>query len=232
MDQPSSHYFVTLLRKGRELGRWKVGNGELKIGRTAENHIVIDNVLVSRLHAVIEMTERGAVIRDCGSHNGILVNGARVAHAVLTHGDTVTIGGHDLVCRVAGPDGSVAADPPLFEASILSNATRQPAPVASPGVLVETSAGRERQHVLDRGLVVIGGDRAADIVVPGPGIAPYHVEIRFLNGRYALRHIDGKTPVKVDGRVVREYMLADGCVVSIGAYAFVFHTRAGVAHPS
>lgn len=229
MDQPSSHYVVTLEFKGREIGRWKVGSGELRIGRTAENHIVIDNLSVSRLHAVIELTEQGAVLRDCRSLNGTLVNGTRVERAVLAHGDVVTIGRHAIVCHVAGPDGNVAVDPELFEATI--RAGEQPGPILNPGVLVETSAGRERHYVLDRGLIIVGSDDAADIVVEGRGIAPYHVEIRFMNGRYALRHIDGKTPVKVDGRAVKEYMLADGCVISIGSFSFVFHTHAGVAQP-
>lgn len=230
MDQPSTHYIVALMFKGRELGRWRVDNGDLRIGRTAENQIVIDNIAVSRHHAVVTATASGAVVRDCGSLNGIVVNGARVDHAALAHGDVITIGGHEIVCLVVGPDGNVAVDPELFEATIRAGACDQPGPIPNPGVLVETSPERERQHALDRGLMIIGSDRAADIVIEGRGIAPYHVEIRFLNGRYALRHTDGRAPVKVDGRSVREYMLADGCIVTIGAYSFVFHTRAGVAN--
>lgn len=232
MEQPSSHYIVTLEFKGRELGRWKLDGGELRIGRTAENHIVIDNLSVSRLHAVIEMTEGGPLVRDSGSLNGVLVNGVRVPEATLSHGDIITIGRHNIVCRVAGPDGNVAVDPDLFEATIRAGTVDQPGPIRNPGALTETSMGRERQYILDRGLMIIGSDRAADIVVAGKNIAPYHVEIRFLNGRYTLRHIDGRARVKVDGRPVKEYMLTDGCRVSVGPFAFLFHSHAGVAHPA
>jgi pSer/pThr/pTyr-binding forkhead associated (FHA) protein len=226
MGQPSSHYIFTLRHRGHELGTWKLASTGLRIGRTAENHIVIDCLSVSRLHATIELSGDGAVIRDCRSFNGIVVNGERVERSTLSHGDVVTIGRHELVCRVAGPDGNVAADPGLFETSLRAAAHDLSGPIPNPGLLTEASPDRERSHVLDHGLMIIGSDDAADVVVQGRGIAPYHAEIRYLNGRYSLRHLDGRARVRVDGQVVKEYMLVDGCRIEIGDFAFVFAAHA------
>jgi len=229
MSQPSCGYILTLEFKGRELGQWKVGDTALKIGRTADNHVVIDNLSVSRLHATVEMSPEGLVVRDHGSANGTLVNGARVEHAILSHGDIVTIGKHNLVCRVAAPDGSVAADPVLFESTLLGGAEDRPGPIANPATLTETSRERERTYTLDRGLMIIGSDEAADIVTRGRGIAAYHAEIRFFSGQYSIRHIDGRTRVKVDGEAVKDHVLTDGCAIVIGDFSFAFTQHANVS---
>jgi pSer/pThr/pTyr-binding forkhead associated (FHA) protein len=231
MQQPAPHYVVTLEFKGRELGRWRVDAHGLRIGRTADNHITIDNLAVSRLHAVIELVDGVPTVRDCDSLNGLDVNGTRSERASLVHGDVITIGKHQIVCRIAGPDGNDAADPDLFEATIMAKPTDQPGPILNPGVLMESSHDRERRHVLDRGLVIIGSDEAADIVIRGRNIATYHVEIRAVDGGYTLRHLDGRARVKIDGRPVKDARLEDGAAISIGDFSFVFNAPATVPGP-
>ncbi|MGV0720193.1 FHA domain-containing protein [Mycolicibacterium elephantis] len=71
--------------------------GAIKIGRAADNDIVVPDVLASRHHATLVPTPAGTEIRDNRSINGTFVNGARVETAVLHEGDTVTIGNIDLV---------------------------------------------------------------------------------------------------------------------------------------
>lgn len=68
----------------------------LTIGRNADNQLVIDDGTVSAHHAVIERTDRGFLIRDLDSTNGIFVNGKRMAESLLRAGDAVLIGIHDL----------------------------------------------------------------------------------------------------------------------------------------
>lgn len=63
-----------------------------RIGRSADNHIVVPDPNVSRHHAQIESTAAGFVLRDLESTNGTLVNGAKVAEHALRVGDTVAIG--------------------------------------------------------------------------------------------------------------------------------------------
>lgn len=78
----------------------RIPAGGLTIGRTAENSIVVDDVLASRRHARLVSTPQGLGIEDVGSVNGTFVNGARTQRAILREGDTVTIGNIDFV--VAG----------------------------------------------------------------------------------------------------------------------------------
>jgi pSer/pThr/pTyr-binding forkhead associated (FHA) protein len=63
-----------------------------RIGRRATSDIVLDDITVSRRHALV--LERGGepVIADDRSLNGVFVNGTRVREARLHHGDDVQIG--------------------------------------------------------------------------------------------------------------------------------------------
>jgi ABC transport system ATP-binding/permease protein len=70
--------------------------GSVTIGRASDNDIVVPDVLASRYHATLTLTPLGTEIRDT-SVNGTFVNGTRVGSAILTEGDTVTVGNIDLV---------------------------------------------------------------------------------------------------------------------------------------
>jgi pSer/pThr/pTyr-binding forkhead associated (FHA) protein len=48
--------------------------------------------LLSRRHAAFSAADREVQVRDLGSRNGILVNGAKTAQATLHSGDVVQIG--------------------------------------------------------------------------------------------------------------------------------------------
>jgi ABC transport system ATP-binding/permease protein len=87
---------LKILRPGRTPD---VPAGAIKIGRAADNDIVISDVLASRHHATLVPTPGGTEILDNRSINGTFVNGARVESAVLHDGDTVTIGNVDLLFR-------------------------------------------------------------------------------------------------------------------------------------
>ena len=65
----------------------------MRIGRTPDNDLVIDDLGVSRRHAELSKSRSGRYqIIDLGSHNGTFVNGARVDQAELADDDIVAIG--------------------------------------------------------------------------------------------------------------------------------------------
>ena len=88
---------TSMLRILRPGSSSEVPPGSLKIGRAADNDIVVPDVLASRHHATLIPTPGGTEIADNRSINGTFVNGDRVESALLTEGDVVTIGNIDLV---------------------------------------------------------------------------------------------------------------------------------------
>ena len=74
--------------------------GELKIGRNHGNDVVLDDLNVSRFHAV-DHPQRGQVIelRDLHSACGTRLNGRPIKRAVVTTGDEIGIGPFKLLLR-------------------------------------------------------------------------------------------------------------------------------------
>ena len=62
------------------------------IGRSAPSSFLVPHSTVSRVHARLERTESGVVLRDVGSRNGIFVDGRRVTETLLADGSIVRIG--------------------------------------------------------------------------------------------------------------------------------------------
>jgi len=65
----------------------------LTIGRGLDNDLVLEDQRVSRHHAELQLVGGKVRILDLKSTNGTWVNGKRVAEYVLSHGDTVSVGG-------------------------------------------------------------------------------------------------------------------------------------------
>ncbi len=71
----------------------KVLPNSIKLGRAADNDIVVPDLLASRRHAEVWRTPGGEwEVVDLGSHNGTFVNDTRVTRATLRTNDVVAVG--------------------------------------------------------------------------------------------------------------------------------------------
>jgi signal transduction histidine kinase/pSer/pThr/pTyr-binding forkhead associated (FHA) protein len=66
--------------------------GPTTLGRAKENDIVILDASLSRMHARVDVNGDRIVLSDLQSSNGTFVNGDRISHCTLKHGDTVMCG--------------------------------------------------------------------------------------------------------------------------------------------
>lgn len=73
---------------------------EYLVGRHRDNGVQLQDLGVSGFHARIYRGPDGYTIEDLKSRNGTFVNGARVFHAALQHGDRVHLGATDLLFEV------------------------------------------------------------------------------------------------------------------------------------
>jgi len=77
-------------QKGKHL---RFPEGEFLIGRGPECHVRPESPSVSRQHCLLRITRDAVFIRDLGSTNGTLINGARLVDEVrLNVGDLVQLG--------------------------------------------------------------------------------------------------------------------------------------------
>lgn len=70
--------------------------GVLSIGRAPDNKLHLDDLQVSRKHALIEQGPKGTVLRDLGSGNGTYIDNRRVLETRLANGTVIRIGQQDL----------------------------------------------------------------------------------------------------------------------------------------
>jgi SARP family transcriptional regulator, regulator of embCAB operon len=76
-----------------------------RIGRLADNDIVLDDAKVSRHHAVVIDTGAGLAISDLRSANGVEVAGERIrGSATLADGDRIRIGHHEFTFEIEARD--------------------------------------------------------------------------------------------------------------------------------
>ncbi|MGM0365463.1 MAG: FHA domain-containing protein [Actinomycetota bacterium] len=79
--------------KGPNIGdKFFLSKDEIPIGRNPESDIFLDDITVSRKHAVLKKTDQGFKITDYESLNGTYVNGNRVDDLMLKNGDRIQIG--------------------------------------------------------------------------------------------------------------------------------------------
>ena len=73
--------------------------GLSKMGRDPQCDIFLNDMTVSRSHALIEVGPNGCIIRDTNSFNGVWVNDRMVETCVLKPGDLIQIGAFCLMYR-------------------------------------------------------------------------------------------------------------------------------------
>ena len=91
---------LSIFLRDRLIGRSTFSLEEVRIGRSADNEVRIDNPALSRYHASIEAVAGIHLLKDFGSQNGTLVNGEKVSgRRGLNDGDRIQVGKFTLVFR-------------------------------------------------------------------------------------------------------------------------------------
>lgn len=87
---------ILLVLKGAGVGaRFLLDAVETKIGRDTSNEIQLDDITVSRSHAMISKKD-GYHIKDLGSLNGTYLNAIAIRDAKINAGDEIQIGKYHL----------------------------------------------------------------------------------------------------------------------------------------
>ena len=82
-----------LVIKGPNIGdKFFLEKEEFLIGRSPESDVLLDDITVSRKHALLKEDADGFRLIDAGSLNGSYLNGNIVEEALLINGDRIQIG--------------------------------------------------------------------------------------------------------------------------------------------
>jgi pSer/pThr/pTyr-binding forkhead associated (FHA) protein len=227
---------ISLQFKDKEIDHWVFDRPQFKIGRTPDNDIVIDNLAVSRLHALLEEEKGNYYVRDCDSLNGTLLNNQKVGRARLEDGDEICIGKHSIIFRrqggqavpvgetIEGFDQTVIINTPLDAIHVPQNnpqVAKRSKSQPTPRLIMKTEFG-DRVIELKKDSLTIGSDIGSDVVVEGLFVAKKHAEIVRENNKIVLRHLRGLRKVSVRGKPVREVELKNNDEIKIAKDEFIF----------
>jgi len=102
---------VLVVTRGPGSGsRYSLDRPETRIGRHPEAHLFLDDVTVSRRHALVSQVDGTYVLTDQASLNGTYVGGERVDSRILSSGDELQIGRFRLLFLAGDEAISVASE--------------------------------------------------------------------------------------------------------------------------
>ena len=183
---------------GEEAKIYKLTTDRVRIGRQAENDVVLTNRFVSRLHA--ELEKRGNdyyLVPSPNISNSLLLDGQPVMEPTrLRHGSKIRIGGF-------APGELVALDylMPLADGSM---------------------GGQQNIKFTENHLMKIGRAQDNDIIIPAPTVSQYHAEVEKIGARYRLRDLRSSNGTFVNGQAISgETWVHAGDAIQIGPYRFM-----------
>lgn len=178
---------LSVFLRDRLIGRSTFADDEVRIGRSADNEVQIDNLALSRYHASIECIDGTHVVKDWQSQNGTFVNGDRIkGRRALDDGDRIGFGKFVLVFRSdkaqdkAAADGSKKArDHASFAIAgetlvgqVAPEVRRRPCPHVG-HLELEGAAGAPAQAIpLARDVSVVGAGARCEVVVATGSACP------------------------------------------------------------
>jgi hypothetical protein len=100
-------FALLVVQRGPSAGsRFLLDKPVTTAGRHPDSDIFLDDVTVSRRHAVFTRTDEGFEVADVGSLNGTYLNRERIERAVLGNGDEVQVGKFRLLFFTSYPGGA------------------------------------------------------------------------------------------------------------------------------
>jgi len=214
--------------KNRPLKTYTLSGHKMSIGRLQDNDIVIDNLSVSRKHAVIESTRDGFVVSDLGSKNGTFVNGEKIDKVHLSNGDVITIGKYDVVFQTSENDAQDITDLdqtviiPNFNMKRDQNQFHVHFPLSSNITPKLFRRSKMEEYVIDKDRFKIGKGRDADIKIGGLFGPRVEVEIVKEENDFILQKVKGKENIRINGEEMEKKILEEEDLILIGKEEFVF----------
>lgn len=223
-------------------------NYPLTIGRKDSNHIVINNLAVSALHARVEYGQDGVFLIDLESKNGTFLNGKTTTRSKLSEGDEIVIGKHKMIFSesdggkcLSGRNTSDGSAVPLDATMVLDtskhrdmisniltggakkgDSTKRKSPIP---VLLYVKGG-EGKVVLRNKFTRIGKEPTNDIVARGLFVGARAATLTRRNDGYYITHMNGFARTRVNGKKIKSAQkLEHADIISLGNLKMKFLSK-------
>lgn len=186
-------------------------NEDMHIGRAPDNEIVIENLAISRSHAVIHCQNGKYILNDMGSSNGSYVNGVRVKKTQIVDRDVISIGKYKLYFY---DQNNIQRD----QANALADVDRTMLVEASAQPTLEIVKGKQKGQCFDLNSyqTTIGRGSDNDIRLQDWFVSKQHARIEQRDGEYFIVDLDSWRHTYLNGRMVEEAMIHEGDEIQLG----------------
>jgi pSer/pThr/pTyr-binding forkhead associated (FHA) protein len=223
-----------------------IGVRPVRIGRSPDNDLVVDNLAVSNDHARVYFESGRLVVEDRGSLNGTFVNDLRVERATLHDGDSIWIGKHHIKVDATGDApipydaGRKASAPMINETMVLDTKVRRDmlqqaaamgertqfaaSRIKVPTVVILSGRTDAKEYVLTNKLTTIGKSAMATIKLRGWFKPQMAVQISQRDDGYYIGSGD-KVPAVNGVAIPGPTKLNDGDLVEVAGIRLNFIVR-------
>jgi pSer/pThr/pTyr-binding forkhead associated (FHA) protein/pimeloyl-ACP methyl ester carboxylesterase len=209
---------------------------KVTMGRLITNDIVLNDVRVSRTHAMLECGPNGVVLVDMGSSNGSRLNGLPVDRATLKPGDTISLGSQQLKYQVDDPSEDVGltmkidTQVQLEKAMVGEFLPKMVNDTSSPNLVIFTEEKTWSVDLGEQNRVTIGRDESCEVYINSHDISRRHAEVQREGDTFLLVDLNSTNGTWLGGTKIDRYCLQNGDSFRVGCAQLVF--KSGFAEPA
>lgn len=212
---PASPAYIEIRKGSDPISKFSFNSDVITIGRATDNHLILNEPLISRHHAQIVWQGDRYLLTDLNSTDGLRLNNVQLKPSKphpLADGDTIRIGGIELRFKIA--------------------AHIAPIPVAANQVAAATVAAKTGEQTVftahldlqGRNAFTIGRDAQNDIPINHPTVSRFHARIERRNGSVVVKDLTSTNGTYVNGKeVMGDRILKVNDNIRIGPYRFVLN---------
>ncbi|ARU31226.1 hypothetical protein CAP31_05710 [Sulfuriferula sp. AH1] len=220
--------------KGEVQGHYFLDKDRFVIGRNEDSDICLDDLSVSKLHAVIVTIGNDQVLEDTHSGNGVQVNGNKVAKHILQNNDVVEIGDFQLKYINQRATSNMDFDKTMMleSASLQLNELSEGArSVARSPLTTALASARSVKANFPLGGVK---DRyaAKEVIVSRPlkTFGQPGVQVVMIARRphgYYVTHVEGKKPARLNGKSIgtQPHLLQENDLIEVADQKLIFFMK-------
>ncbi len=204
---------VSVTHPGTDAATFRLEAPLIRIGREADNDIVLESSSCSRYHAEIRCTAGVYSILDCGSTNGIKIDGLKVTEAVLDNGSAATLGEYEFTFSIPP---QVSAPTVLLNVSELG--ITAPAPKAPEVLYLHFGArDKERSVKIASGVeYMLGRSPGSDVVIDDTLCSGRHALIFSRDVGFFIRDLESANGTFLNAQKIGETRFASGDLILLG----------------
>ncbi len=205
------------IRRAGDIREYAITQPITTIGRSKDNNVVLDDDLVSRYHARLEISTDVMYITDLGSSNGTLVNNTEIEPRVpylLNEDDSISIGSFTLTVHLSTSADKTPVSVAEAESSAVTDESLAFMFPTVPALIVTTSQGT-KELPLTQETLTIGRESTNDIVIDDQAVSRNHARLQLSPDGYKITDLGSTNGLTFESTRISEKLLADGDVLWI-----------------